>query len=93
MIGSINCVYETPCGWCSKWDKKCDRSIKPSNNANPNNTIDDYACQHQWECTGMSTVGMSYTCKKCGRKQVLPIIPDSYSFVDCLWEGEEYENY
>lgn len=18
------CNYETPCGWCSKWDKKCD---------------------------------------------------------------------
>ena len=27
MIGSINCTYETPCGWCSKWDKKCDRKI------------------------------------------------------------------
>lgn len=23
MIGSIFCVYETPCGWCSKWVKKC----------------------------------------------------------------------
>ena len=21
------CTYETPCGWCSKWDKKCDRVI------------------------------------------------------------------
>lgn len=27
MIGTINCVYETPCGWCSKWDKKCDNKI------------------------------------------------------------------
>lgn len=27
MIGSSNCIYETPCGWCSKWDKKCDRKI------------------------------------------------------------------
>lgn len=27
MVGSGNCVYETPCGWCSKWDKKCDRKI------------------------------------------------------------------
>lgn len=27
MIGTINCVYETPCGWCAKWDKKCDRKI------------------------------------------------------------------
>ena len=21
------CAYETPCGWCTKWDKKCDRKI------------------------------------------------------------------
>ena len=28
MMGTFNCVYETPCGWCSKWDKKCDRKIK-----------------------------------------------------------------
>ena len=28
MIGTINCIYETPCGWCTKWDKKCDKKIK-----------------------------------------------------------------
>lgn len=21
------CTYETPCGWCTKWDKKCDEKI------------------------------------------------------------------
>lgn len=21
------CPYETPCGWCSKWDKKCDKKM------------------------------------------------------------------
>lgn len=21
------CTYETPCGWCTKWDKKCDKKI------------------------------------------------------------------
>ena len=21
------CTYETPCGWCTKWDKKCDNKI------------------------------------------------------------------
>lgn len=21
------CSYETPCGWCAKWDKKCDKKI------------------------------------------------------------------
>lgn len=33
MIGAINCVYETPCGWCTKWDKKCDRKIGYQNDA------------------------------------------------------------
>lgn len=23
MIGTVKCVYETPCGWCTKWDKQC----------------------------------------------------------------------
>lgn len=22
-----DCIYETPCHWCSKWDKKCDLKI------------------------------------------------------------------
>lgn len=26
------CPYETPCGWCSKWDKKCDKKIGCTNN-------------------------------------------------------------
>ena len=25
------CPYETPCGWCSKWDKKCDGKIGKEN--------------------------------------------------------------
>lgn len=25
------CPYETPCGWCSKWDKKCDNKIGNKN--------------------------------------------------------------
>lgn len=37
----IMCHYETPCGWCCKWDKKCDKKIgrnaplilKPKSNA------------------------------------------------------------
>lgn len=24
MIGTAKCTYETPCGWCTKWDKRCD---------------------------------------------------------------------
>lgn len=22
-----SCFYETPCGWCCKWDKQCDKKI------------------------------------------------------------------
>jgi hypothetical protein len=22
-----SCAYSTPCGWCAKWDKKCDKKI------------------------------------------------------------------
>ena len=24
---TMKCTYETPCGWCTKWDKKCDKKI------------------------------------------------------------------
>lgn len=24
---TMQCTYSTPCGWCTKWDKKCDRKI------------------------------------------------------------------
>jgi hypothetical protein len=27
-----SCTYSTPCGWCTKWDKKCDRKIGCDNN-------------------------------------------------------------
>jgi hypothetical protein len=28
---TMKCIYETPCGWCSKWDKKCDNKIGRTN--------------------------------------------------------------
>ena len=44
------CQYETPCGWCTKWDKKCDKKIgvgvddKPQRGLRANADIfDDYA--------------------------------------------------
>lgn len=27
MLETGMCDYRTPCGWCSKWDKKCDKKI------------------------------------------------------------------
>ena len=41
MIGTINCVYETPCGWCSKWDKKCDNKIPERGQRAKINPVDD----------------------------------------------------
>ena len=31
---TMQCTYSTPCGWCTKWDKKCDKKIgcEPTNN-------------------------------------------------------------
>ncbi len=49
MMGTINCTYETPCGWCTKWDKKCDKKIgcnndKPQRGLRANaGLLDDYA--------------------------------------------------
>lgn len=28
MIGTFKCIYETPCGWCTKWDKKCNQKCE-----------------------------------------------------------------
>lgn len=77
MIGTMNCVYETPCGWCSKWDKECDKKMRTTSyrrkHPQPIKPIDEIivnkVCKseddHEWECTGMSTAGITYTCKKC----------------------------
>lgn len=36
-IGTVEiiCHYETPCGWCAKWDKKCDKKIGGGNDIEP----------------------------------------------------------
>lgn len=27
MVEKTDCCYKTPCGWCSKWDKRCDLKL------------------------------------------------------------------
>lgn len=57
MIGTLNCIYETPCGWCSKWDKECDKKIRKCAKN----------CSHEWEPTNsFSNSGYVYICKLCG---------------------------
>ncbi len=49
MTGTINCTYETPCGWCTKWDKKCDKKIGCVHNdpTGPNGAMGTlYNCEH-----------------------------------------------
>lgn len=77
-ITNIKCVYITPCGWCSKWDKECDKKI--------NKLVefaDDFAtvakmCEsesdHEWECVGVSLTGTAYRCKKCGDSKIIPYL-------------------
>lgn len=53
---SVNkpCTYETPCGWCTKWDKKCDKkigcdatSVEPVRKMAQNNEgLSCYKCRH-----------------------------------------------
>ena len=49
MMGTINCVYETPCGWCSKWDKKCDKKAPERGQRIKCNPIDDARSTVSWE--------------------------------------------
>jgi hypothetical protein len=50
------CSYETPCGWCTKWDKKCDEKIGETSAYNP-------PCKN---CVNYFILDMP-SCKKCGR--------------------------
>lgn len=49
MMGTIDCVYETPCGWCSKWDKKCDKKTPERGQRVKCNPIDDARSIVSWE--------------------------------------------
>ena len=35
------CTYSTPCGWCAKWDKKCDKKIPERGLRAKGNFIED----------------------------------------------------
>ena len=41
MIETPYCVYETPCGWCSKWDKKYDKKAPERGQRAKCNLIED----------------------------------------------------
>ena len=37
---TMKCIYSTPCGWCEKWDKKCDYKIGCGNEGSAINKKD-----------------------------------------------------
>ena len=71
------CPYETPCGWCTKWDKKCDKKIPDPpiiyQCDHETNKICKSDSDHQWECCGVSTGGSTYRCKICGKIKHEPV--------------------
>lgn len=85
---TMQCTYSTPCGYCTKWDKKCDKKIGPGRGQRVNiNPIDDAIdepigvvvnkiCKtdsdHEWECCGISTAGSDFICKKCYAYKTIP---------------------
>lgn len=75
MTGTINCTFETPCGWCTKWDKKCDRKIPEPPVLNQCYDLTNKMCEnelyHIWECCGISTLGSTYRCKICGAHKTI----------------------
>lgn len=84
---TMQCTYSTPCGWCVKWDKKCDKKIsepptkpydylKEELTSNTCKSVED----HQWECCGMSTEGSEYRCKKCGKYKFEPYTTSTSSY-------------
>ena len=86
MRGTENCVYETPCGWCSKWDKNCDKKTPECEQITKCNPINDVTtnkiCRsesdHVWECIGMSTAGTNYICRKCYSRKTVPYVDPQY---------------
>lgn len=85
MMGTFECVYETPCHWCTKWDKKCDRKIPERGQRVKIDPVDDgidislvvgvNCCisenDHEWETYSLSTTGDNQRCRKCGAMRTL----------------------
>jgi hypothetical protein len=57
------CTYETPCGWCSKWDKKCDTKIPERGLRAKTNPVDDAIDFYYGKC--FSCVSDGYKMPQC----------------------------
>jgi hypothetical protein len=61
MMGTINCIYETPCHWCSKWDKVCDKT-NPTMHTPKKSTVCNHDYVKRWVAGELE-----YICSKCGK--------------------------
>lgn len=88
------CIYKTPCGWCTKWDKKCDKKIPEPPVINQYDYSKNKMCQsdedHQWECCGVSTAGSTYRCKICGEHKSVPITSSESSTISVYLNDQTY---
>lgn len=75
MIGTAECVYETPCGWCSKWDKKCDK--KAPNEITIGEQVGTFlytrGCDHTWKLHHYTPSEIVFECDKCGATSIEPV--------------------
>ena len=46
---TMKCTYETPCGWCAKWDKECDKKIGNSQSSKKYGKLTNpcYECERE----------------------------------------------
>ena len=100
---TMQSTYSTPCGWCTKWDKKCDKKIgeltKPYDYLKeaPTNQTCAFEADHEWEYSTISTEGYTMICKKCGLSKNEPFTffldgPTSTSAVKEIIENVVKEN-
>ena len=72
MMGTFDCVYETPCHFCTKYDKPCDKKMgKPIPKALQELLDTPVECNHSWQQSnsgGADSKGVYdvYVCKYCG---------------------------
>lgn len=95
-MGTGSCTYKTPCGWCAKWDKKCDRKIPDPPVINQYDYSTNRMCQsdedHQWECCGISTAGTDYRCKICGVHKMVPVKKQDNVTISTCYNAETYRS-
>lgn len=60
------CTYSTPCGWCAKWDNKCDKKILERGLRAKTNIIEDAADFSYGKCLGCGHYGWHMPqCAEC----------------------------